>query len=378
MKNKVVRKLLMIGLSSSVALTSTVGVTAASMNTALEAVAEDETEAEETDSEEDVTEETTEVVEETSEDTGVSTYDATTKTIYVSYIDENGVPIDGAEIEKVTVPADAVNFNASLLTKVPAGYELCVSGDINCTNDTINVEVREKVAPATKTIYVSYIEEDGTPIPNAIEKVEVPADAGNFAAGLLKAIPEGYELVETGDIACESDTINVKVRKAQKTIYVSYIDESGMPIPDAIEKVQVPADAGNFAASLLKEIPEGYELVETGDIACASDTINVTVRKKVAPVTKTIYVSYIEEDGTPIPNAIEKVEVPADAGNFAASLLKAIPEGYELVETGDIACASDTINVKVRKTQAPVGKTVYVSYIDEETKQPLENGIEVV
>ena len=291
MKNKVVRKLLMIGLSSSVALTSTVGVTAASMNTALEAVAEDETEAEETDSEEDVTEETTEVVEETSEDTGVSTYDATTKTIYVSYIDENGVPIDGAEIEKVTVPADAVNFNASLLTKVPAGYELCVSGDINCTNDTINVEVREKVAPATKTIYVSYIEEDGTPIPNAIEKVEVPADAGNFAAGLLKAIPEGYELVETGDIACESDTINVKVRKAQKTIYVSYIDESGMPIPDAIEKVQVPADAGNFAASLLKEIPEGYELVETGDIACASDTINVKVRKKVAPVTKTIYVS---------------------------------------------------------------------------------------
>ena len=144
MKNKVVRKLLMIGLSSSVALTSTVGVTAASMNTALEAVAEDETEAEETDSEEDVTEETTEVVEETSEDTGVSTND---KTIYVSYIDENGVPIDGAEIEKVTVPADAVNFNASLITKVPAGYELCVSGDINCTNDTINVKVREKVAP---------------------------------------------------------------------------------------------------------------------------------------------------------------------------------------------------------------------------------------
>jgi len=43
MKNKVVRKLLMIGLSSSVALTSTVGVTAASMDTALEAVAEDET-----------------------------------------------------------------------------------------------------------------------------------------------------------------------------------------------------------------------------------------------------------------------------------------------------------------------------------------------
>ena len=380
MKNKVVRKLLMIGLSSSVALTSTVGVTAASMDTALEAVAEDETETEtETDSEEDVAEETTEVVEETSEDTGVSTYDAeTTKTIYVSYIEEDGTPIPNA-IETVEVPADAGNFSASLLKAIPEGYELAESGDIAFTSDTINVKVRKKVAPVTKTIYVSYVEEDGTPIPNAIETVEVPADAGNFSASLLKAIPEGYELVESGDIAFTSDTVNVKVRKAQKTIYVSYIDESGMPIPEAIEKVQVPADAGNFSASLLKEIPEGYELVETGDIPCASDTINVKVRKIAEVDTKIIYVSYIDENGVPVEGAeIEQVTVPADAANFNASLLKKVPAGYELCTTGDIECVNDAINVTVRKTQAVVGKTVYVSYIDEETKQPLENAIEVV
>ena len=384
MKNKVVRKLLMIGLSSSVALTSTVGVTAASMDTALEAVAEDETETEtetEVDSEEDVTEETTEVVEETSEDTGVSTYSApATKTIYVSYIDENGVPVDGAEIEQVTVPEEAVNFNASLLTKVPAGYELCVSGDIECTNDTINVAVRKKVAPAEKTIYVSYIDENGTPIDGAeIEQVKVPADAANFNASLLTKIPAGYELCATGDIECTNDTINVKVRKAQKTIYVSYVDESGMPLPNAIEKVKVPADAGNFSASLLNEIPEGYELVEKGDIPCASDTINVKVRKIVAVDTKIIYVSYIDENGVPVEGAeIEQVTVPADAANFNASLLKKVPAGYELCATGDIECVNDAINVTVRKTQAVVGKTVYVSYIDEETKQPLENAIEVV
>ncbi len=384
MKNKVVRKLLMIGLSSSVALTSTVGVTAASMDTALEAVAEDETETEtetEVDSEEDVTEETTEVVEETSEDTGVSTYSApATKTIYVSYIDENGVPVDGAEIEQVTVPEEAVNFNASLLTKVPAGYELCVSGDIECTNDTINVAVRKKVAPAEKTIYVSYIDENGTPIDGAeIEQVKVPADAANFNASLLTKIPAGYELCATGDIECTNDTINVKVRKAQKTIYVSYVDESGMPLPNAIEKVKVPADAGNFSASLLNEIPEGYELVETGDIPCASDTINVKVRKIAEVDTKIIYVSYIDENGVPVEGAeIEQVTVPADAANFNASLLKKVPAGYELCATGDIECVNDAINVTVRKTQAVVGKTVYVSYIDEETKQPLENAIEVV
>ena len=387
MKNKVVRKLLMIGLSSSVALTSTVGVTAASMDTALEAVAENETEtdseedvAEETEDvaeeTEDVAEETEDVVEEAAEDAGVSTE----KIIYVSYIDESGAPIEGAEIEQVKVPVDAGNFSASLLTKVPEGYELCATGDIECTNDTINVAVRKKVAPAEKTIYVSYIDENGVPIDGAeIEQVTVPADAANFNASLLTKVPAGYELCATGDIECTNDTINVKVRKAQKTIYVSYVDESGMPLPNAIEKVKVPADAGNFSASLLNEIPEGYELVETGDIPCASDTINVKVRKIVAVDTKIIYVSYIDENGVPVEGAeIEQVTVPADAANFNASLLKKVPAGYELCATGDIECANDTINVTVRKTQAPVGKTVYVSYIDEETKQPLENAIEVV
>ena len=451
MKNKVVRKLLMIGLSSSVALTSTVGVTAASMDTALEAVAEDETETEtETDSEEDVAEETlSEVGEAEAEEPGagvntilvnviymnedgstvktarvviaddnndgVVSMDATsieipegyelvsvegeseifgdapyvyvtlkekvqvpeTKTIYVSYIDENGVPVDGAEIEQVTVPADAANFNASLLTKVPAGYELCATGDIECTNDTINVKVRK----AQKTIYVSYVDESGMPLPNAIEKVKVPADAGNFSASLLNEIPEGYELVETGDIPCASDTINVKVRKIvavdTKIIYVSYIDENGVPVEGAeIEQVTVPADAANFNASLLKKVPAGYELCATGDIECANDTINVTVRKTQAPVGKTVYVSYIDEETKqPLENAIEVVELEAGATMFNAGILKEVPAGYELCATGDVYIGdSDTVNIAVRKAQ----KTVYVSYIDEETKMPLENAIEEI
>ena len=79
MKNKVVRKLLMVGLSSSVVLTSTVGVTAASMDTAIEAGAEDTVEDEtltpvvdeDALAEEETTEETGEEVaeEETTEDT---------------------------------------------------------------------------------------------------------------------------------------------------------------------------------------------------------------------------------------------------------------------------------------------------------------------
>ena len=75
MKNKVVRKLLMVGLSSSVVLTSTVGVTAASMDaTTTDVVVENAAEDEvltPVEGEEAVTEETSEEVaeEETTEET---------------------------------------------------------------------------------------------------------------------------------------------------------------------------------------------------------------------------------------------------------------------------------------------------------------------
>ena len=383
MKNKVVRKLLMIGLSSSVALTSTVGVTAASMDTALEAVAEDETETEtETDSEEDVAEETlSEVGEAEAEEPGAG---VNTILVNVIYMNEDGSTVKTARVVIADDNNDGVVSMDATSIEIPEGYELVsVEGESEIFGDApyVYVTLKEKVqVPETKTIYVSYIDENGVPVDGAeIEQVTVPADAANFNASLLTKVPAGYELCATGDIECTNDTINVKVRKAQKTIYVSYVDESGMPLPNAIEKVKVPADAGNFSASLLNEIPEGYELVETGDIPCASDTINVKVRKIVAVDTKIIYVSYIDENGVPVEGAeIEQVTVPADAANFNASLLKKVPAGYELCATGDIECANDTINVTVRKTQAPVGKTVYVSYIDEETKQPLENAIEVV
>ncbi len=62
-----------------------------------------------------------------------------------------------------------------------------MTGDIDCKNDTINVKLRkQEVTPATKIIYVSYIDENGAPIDGAeIEQVTVPADAVNFNASLF-------------------------------------------------------------------------------------------------------------------------------------------------------------------------------------------------
>ena len=225
---------------------------------------------------------------------------AATKTIYVSYIDENGVPVDGAEIEQVEVPDDAYNFNSSLLKKVPEGYELVETGDINCANDTINVKVRKIVEAETKTIYVSYIDEKTKqPLENAIETIKVAADATSFNASLLKKVPAGYELCVTGDITFEGDTINVEVRKkaeaTEKTVYVSYIDEeTKQPLENAIEEIKVAADANSFNASILKEVPADYELCVTGDITFEGDSVNVEVRKKAEATEKTclLYTSF--------------------------------------------------------------------------------------
>ncbi len=253
------------------------------------------------------------------------------KTIYVSYIDaDTKVPLENG-IEEIKVAADAT------YVAINDGY------------------IYAAVRKAEKTIYVSYIDADTkVPLENGIEEIKVAADATYFNASVLKKVPAGYALAATGDVYFgEGDSVNVEVRKAEKTVYVSYIDaDTKMPLENAIEELKVAADATYFNASALKEVPAGYTL------------------------EKTVYVSYIDADTKmPLENAIEELKVAADATYFNASALKEVPAGYTLAVTGDVYFGEgDSVNVEVRKAE----KSVYVSYIDEETKMPFENGIEEI
>ena len=307
-----------------------------------------------------------------------------TKIIYVSYIDEETKMPFANGIEQVEVPADATSINTSLLKNVPAGYETCETGDLPLNgSDCININIRKKT---TKKIFVSYIDEETKmPFANGIEQVEVATDATTFSTSLLKNVPEGYELCETGDVYFgDNDTLNVKVRKKaeeKKTINVTYyyVDEKGENISCGTDSIKLDASATTFNTSALKNVPEGYELCETGDVYFGdNDTLNVKVRKK-AEEKKIIYVSYIDEETKmPFANGIEQVEVAADATTFNTSALKNVPEGYELCETGDHYFGeNDTINIEVRKKAAQT-RTVYVHYIDAETKIPFENAIEKI
>ena len=218
--------------------------------------------------------------------------------------------------------------------------------------------VFEAPKPATKPVYVSYILESGEPLDAEIEKIEVAASATTFSTSLLKKVPAGYELCETGDVYIgTNDTVNVKVREAKKpakVVYVSYILESGEPLANAIEKIELENGATTFSTSLLKKVPAGYELCETGDVYIGTnDTVNVKVREAKKPA-KVVYVSYILESGEPLANAIEKIELENGATTFSTSLLKKVPAGYELCEVGDVYIGTnDTVNVKVREAKKP-------------------------
>ena len=143
-------------------------------------------------------------------------------------------------------------------------------------------------------------------------------------------------------------------KPATKPVYVSYILESGEPLDAEIEKIELEADATTFSTSLLKKVPAGYELCETGDVYIGTnDTVNVKVREIKKPA-KVVYVSYILENGEPLANAIEKIELENGATTFNTSVLKEVPAGYELCETGDVYIGeNDTVNVKVREVKKP-------------------------
>ena len=280
----------------------------------------------------------------------------TTKEIGVNYwdVDANVQAGEG----KVTVDIDATTVNTTTLTDVPEGYEVIWLGDTQINDGWIFVEVR-KVAE-TKTVGVNYYSfEEERQI--AESSVEVAADAIHVNTSLLTDVPEGYELVEVGDLEINDGWIFAEVRKAStKTVGVNYYSfEEGKQIAES--SVEVPADAVNVNTSLLTDVPEGYELVWTGDLQINDGWIFAEVRK--AATTKIVGVNYFSfEEYRQI--AESSVEVPADAVNVNTSLLTDVPEGYELVWTGDLQINDGWIFAEVRK--AVTTKTVDVKYYIED------------
>ena len=392
LKNKVVRKLLMVGLSSSVVLTSTVGVTAASMDaTTTDVVVENAAEDEvltPVEGEEAVTEETSEEVaeEETTEETGeeVAEEETTEDTekqeeptysvdVTIQYTLEGTDDVVGTETVSAGVNKyDCFAFKASDLTQVPGGYELCESGDISgsASETTITVYVREKAAE-TRSINVNYVDESGNII--GTETVEVPQNAGNFNASLLKNVPEKYALAATGDVALvpDSDSVDVLVRLKEKTIMVNYILEDGSNVGTG--NAVVEAGANHINTSALKDVPYGYELASTGDINLneGGNSVNIVVREK--DYNQSVFVNYVDEDGNLVLS--ESIKVYKGTEYINTGDLN-IPYGWEVAEAGDMPIKDGAVTVVVREKEYT--KDVVVNYVDEAGNPVLTTSIKLL
>lgn len=187
--------------------------------------------------------------------------------------------------------------------------------------------------------------------------IEVASDATSVNTSALVDVPEGYELVVTGDIQIMGGWIFVKIQPASTiTVEVNYWDTVNNK-QAGTGYVTVDADAYNVNSSLLTDIPYGYELINTGDIAINDGYLYVQVKPAA---TKEVGVNYYDaENGVQVYEGT--VTVAGDATNVNSSQLTDIPEGYELVVTGDYQINDRWIYVEVKRAAT---QTVGVNYYD--------------
>ena len=249
---------------------------------------------------------------------------AAQKTIYINFYDEEA----NAQVkeEPMQVPADATSVNASSLT-APEGYELVLSGDLAINDSYVYASVR-KVA-TTKTVKINYYSEEEK---KQIAEVDFTVDKAATSVNTSKlTAPEGYELVLSGDLAINDGYVYAAVRKVAttKTVKINYYSEEEKKQIAEVD-FTVDKDATSVNTSKLTA-PEGYELVEVGDLPIRDGYVYAEVRKAVT--TKGITVVYQDRKGNVIKTA--PMTVDKDATFINTGKLTA-PDGYTIGIVGDI------------------------------------------
>ena len=202
---------------------------------------------------------------------------AYTKSVLVNYVNEadNKCVLTSS----IVVYMDATSVNTALLTDVPTGYEIAVTGDMPIEGNHINVFVREKTY--TKSVVVNYITEDGTLV--LTSDVVVLEEQTSVNTSVLTDVPYGYEIAVTGDMPIEGNHIDVVVclTPYTKSVLVNYVTEDGNCV--LTSDIVMDKDATSVNTSLLKDVPYGYAIAITGDMPIENGQVFVTVRSTYVP-----------------------------------------------------------------------------------------------
>ncbi len=287
--------------------------------------------------------------------------------------------VEGYELAGWTLNADTISKGQ----KITWADAAAMVGD-NFTADGVaywtfyaNMEEIVPEAPATKQIFVKFVDDEGNHVWAAGKTVEVPADATSFNTSLAQdQVPEGYYIAIVGDMVIGGeygDEVEIVVREIPaetKQIFVKFVDDEGNHVWTAGKTVEVPADATSFNTSLAQDqVPEGYYIAIVGDMVIGGeygDEVEIVVRE-IPVETKQIFVKFVDREGNFVWAAGKTIVVPADATYVNTSLTEdQLPEGYQIAIVGDMVIGGeygDEIEVVVEKIEVEVAtKQIFVSY----------------
>ena len=258
-------------------------------------------------------------------DSGVSTSISAT----INFVAE-GYDKPFKTINNVTVSGNVFNPK-EIVDFIPDGYQLASNEDVMLEEGQVTIVL--KSAPMVKIQFYDtvsnkeigggdyFVNKDGDEIFNF---AELP-------------IPDGYKLVETGDQFvkdyADGNAHTVKVEPIQKSSIVKVVfDYNGEEVGGGDFFVDEDGD-GVFNLSELT-LPEGYELVETGDQFVKDYADGNAHTVKVTPIQKASIIKILfEHDGHNVGGGDFFVDEDGD-GVFNLSEL-ILPDGYKLKVTGD-------------------------------------------
>ena len=249
--------------------------------------------------------------------------------INVVFVDEEGNNLGGGDYF-VDMDDDGIaNFSE---LDVPEGYKLVVTGDFfvaDYTGQTNEIKV-EKIQKGT-IINVVFEDRQGNNLGGGDYLVDEDGDGvANYSE---LDLPAGYKLIETGDFFVKDAADGMTVvldRDGSAIIHVVFKSEGGKNLGGGDYFVDEDGD-GVFNYSEL-DLPVGYELIVTGDEFVDTDkTYEITLHKINAGTI--INVVFVDEEGNNLGGGDYFVDMDDDGiANFSELTL---PEGYELIVTGD-------------------------------------------
>ena len=251
--------------------------------------------------------------------------------------------------------------NMSILEEyVPEGYKMMESGDFFVTEGGQEDVTVEKIAKDV-IMNIRFVTVDGEFIAGG--DYFLPEGIQNMSI-LEQYVPEGYKMMESGDFfVTEGGQEDITVEKINKDVIMkirfvladgTFIAGGDYFLPEGIQNM-----------SILEEyVPEGYKMMESGDFfVTEGGQEDITVEKITESDTQSVTVTYWDTTNDEQVGESFIIAVAADATNLNTSVLTNVPEGYELVWTGDLAVENGAVRVEVRPvTTPPVEKTFTVTF----------------